>query len=1100
MMHPIVMRNGNRPSGLTVGTLGLGLPLWRGTVPSGVVSGSSVQVRCGIVSNSHGSVRVLNESTNAWSDYTSFSDSDSHLECGLITVDPGDVIAVHASGAERVWIPWCSAVAQSTPTLVPGHPGPAEAPSIIFGLTDLSFDFGETDQALTGEFTGTVPTPGFLIGWEYNDGTNGWLQLPGQFETGFTASHVPAPSEPSTVLWRMRVTNNFGFALSAVVTVIVTDAPARIVELSAPDGWLMGQPGELVATVTGTSPVALLWSWKKPGEGWVDQTWDSVFVGLREIDAPLGLNEFRLAVSNSTGGDTATLSANVSEPTGADVLSWAAGVFNVGDVVEPTPAPDTDPPVVTIDTVADGSGLITVSGTVADISGIAWMTLGFFENGASTGGAVVTITGNTWTSTWDSTLGGYSGTGFVARVTAQDNAGNQDSTDSNVFEITTVPPVGDTTPPTVTVDAVSSGPGPIVVTGTVSDASGLDFVNVNFHKDGTTQAGVPAVVTGSSFTASWDPTLGGHSGPTWYARVTAQDNAANQASVNSNTFSITTVDTTPPSLTLGAVSSGAGPFTFTGTVADAGGMGSVSVEVLSNTNAVLATLAATISGNTWSRSWGQASTTGAGFKTRVTATDAAGNSSAPVTSASFDAVPASVHVFDDGAVGVSGNAYARSQWIWDHDTAYFEPKHSLLNASPQRLVYVSPAGVGNGLTPGSPTTILKYLTKNGITPTPGDQVRVMAGTHITPTTAQVQANPIIGTAAAPIRFVRHDPFVEPVFSNPGLYDPCFGLSGSDYFGIHGIDLDANSTNQWGINFGRRWDNDTGWERCTFVDVWHCHMHHSTQTAVVVGGTQGAAAKQVIDRSQDFHFFGCEFDNSGTDVTKNFAELLYLGNGNTDGSHGGNGEADYVDRAVVEACTFHDGPSGEAVDFKFTQTGGVVAGCLFFGIRVESQAAITAQNSALTVKHVALYDIREKLPNSTNYDAHAVFCPNGLVEDVVCWDIGGGAVGYPAKLGSGTLTVNRVTAWNTRLDNSFHDTSLTHSATGSIHEDGTGVPTVVVTNCVTDDGALGSSNASAADFVGPVTGAAEAVSGEFGSGFELASGSSIPASAGAMGKA
>lgn len=542
-------------------------------------------------------------------------------------------------------------------------------------------------------------------------------------------------------------------------------------------------------------------------------------------------------------------------------------------------------------------------------------------------------------------------------------------------------------------------------------------------------------------------------------------------------------DTVAPVVTIDPVVDGPGPFAFTGTVSDDVGVTSTVLKVWDG-GTLVTEIAAVVIGGLWSATW-MPSSTATGLTAQIIAGDAAGNST-PATD-TFDVTAAATsHVFDDGSPGVFGDAAGRSGWWWNIVTGYFEPRHSLSSAAPVRQLWVSPSGAGNGLSSGAPTTLLKYLTNSGITRAPGDQVRLKAGTH----NAGAQACVVQGTAANPIRFIRDDLAVMPkvVNSSGGGGQSTWRFSDSFYVGVHGIEVDSNSADTWGLTFGRRHSDgagDTGMVRCHHIDIWHVDSHHPLQETFKIAGTQGTGGGTTNGAegpSSYIHFFGTDAHDSGTSGALDYSEMFYFGDGNTSGDH--------VSNAAVEACRGWASPAGEAVDFKGASSNNPVVSCLFNDISVRSQGAIMAWDAPLTIRHCVIWNVRETVGVSS-YDAYAIFAPHGDIEDVVCWDLGGSAVGYSSR--GGSFSLNRVTTWNTRLDNGSHSTDLLHFDTN--HVSG-GLPTVTVANCVSEDGTLLSrtevsgnvTTISAGSFVGPVTGTAEATSGEPGSGFALVSGS------------
>ena len=436
--------------------------------------------------------------------------------------------------------------------------------------------------------------------------------------------------------------------------------------------------------------------------------------------------------------------------------------------------------------------------------------------------------------------------------------------------------------------------------------------------------------------------------------------------------------------------------------------------------------------------------------------------------------------FDDGQPGVYGDPVARNQWWWEWDRTYFEPRHSVASAAPTRQVWVSPAGGGNGLSQGSPTTLNDYCAGVGITPTPGDQVRVMAGTHALNSGA---TKTVQGTAANPIRFVRDNPAVAPRITNNAA-SSTLGFSDSYYIGLHGLEIDGTAIGIWSLSFGRRFGADTA-IRCHHVDVWHTRVHHAAQTGMTFEGTAGGGGD---NKSHHLHLFASEIDNPGADPSKNFSEGLYLGSGSD--------TADNAHDVLIEATWIHDTVSGEGIDMKNEAPDLHVYGSRINTIRVESQGAIAAFRVAdLKIGKLLVYDVAAKVGGQ---DGCGIWTSSVDMDEVLFWDIELPMV-VSSRLQRGThgVIVRRAVGWDcgtlgqgtlhymSGLYSEGNDPVLDYGAT-VISDDGNG------TNYT-------ATNAAASDFVGPTTGSAEAVAGQAGSGFKLDAGSSIPATAGALGK-
>lgn len=461
----------------------------------------------------------------------------------------------------------------------------------------------------------------------------------------------------------------------------------------------------------------------------------------------------------------------------------------------------------------------------------------------------------------------------------------------------------------------------------------------------------------------------------------------------------------------------------------------------------------------------------------------------------------STFVFDDGAPGVSGDVHARADHFCNLNLNYFEPRHSVSSATPTRVIHATPTGTGNGLTAGSATSVERYLTGTGVTPAPGDQVRVHGGTH----TINASNSNVVGTTANPIRFVRDDPAIIPTLAK-GSGSRVVHFAEAKHMGFHGMDFDGLSSATWAVVFGRSFTSQTGLNSsCNFVDLWHNNFHNVVQECLVVSGGTGGAPLL----ASDFHVYGGSGYNTGANGTTAYGELFYFGQGND--------TSDHVDNVTIEGVELYDSEMGEAIDFKQQQTGAVVSGCHIYDIDLHSQGAITAQTSEIDVIYTIIHDVKESTDTSvpvsgfnTHYEGHGITMQGGIVDHCLIYETDGAAIGYNDHLAPGgtqTIAITNTTVFDNRIKNTFYETDMLHWSNAAAGNSA-GYATVTISNCISEDGVGNSEGgnitdpalAASADFVGPITGHAVASGNCPGSGFELATSSGIPASSGAMGKA
>jgi hypothetical protein len=227
------------------------------------------------------------------------------------------------------------------------------------------------------------------------------------------------------------------------------------------------------------------------------------------------------------------------------------------------------------------------------------------------------ITGNYFI--WTSNMAGNRADAFIVKVPAQLLTGG-----------------GDTTPPTVSITAPTSGStvtGSIAVTAGASDDVGV--AGVQFKLDGIN---LGAEDTTAPYSVSWDTTLvlnGSHA-----LTAVARDAAGNTAASSPVTVSILNGDATAPSITITSPASGStvgGTITVSANATDDVGVAGVQFK-LDGTN-----LGAEDTTNAYSISWDTASVVNGDHTLTAVARDAAGNiSSAAATITVANTAPATV--------------------------------------------------------------------------------------------------------------------------------------------------------------------------------------------------------------------------------------------------------------------------------------------------------------------------------------------------------------------------------------------------------------------------------------------------------------------------
>jgi hypothetical protein len=268
-----------------------------------------------------------------------------------------------------------------------------------------------------------------------------------------------------------------------------------------------------------------------------------VGVQFRLNGAPLGAEDTTAPYGVSWDTRTATNGSHTLTAVGRD----AAGNSATSTAV--TVTVDNAVPAVSLTAPAAGgtvSATIAVSANAADNVGVVGVQfrLDGANLGAEDAAAPYTVSWNTSTATNGS---------HTLTAIARDGAGNSTTSASITVTVDNTPP--DTTPPTVSITAPSSGAtvsGSATLSANASDAVGV--VGVQFRVDGVN---VGPEDTSAPYEASWDTRTvpnGSHT-----ITAIARDAAGNTGTAGavSVTVNNTTADTTPPSVSITAPSPGA---------------------------------------------------------------------------------------------------------------------------------------------------------------------------------------------------------------------------------------------------------------------------------------------------------------------------------------------------------------------------------------------------------------------------------------------------------------------------------------------------------------------------------------------------------------
>ena len=453
-----------------------------------------------------------------------------------------------------------------------------------------------------------------------------------QFQLDGTNLGAPDTSAPYSISWNTAGAANGSHTLTAVahdallglqftsapVTVTVSNAPPPdttppTVSITSPGGG---------ATVSATVTVAANAS-DNVGVVGVQFLLDGTNLGAEDTAAPYAVSWNTVGAANGSH----TLTAIARDAAGNRTTSAGVTV-----TVSNAPPPDTTPPTVSITSPASGaavSGTVSVTANASDNVGVAGVQ--FLLDGTNLGAE---DTAAPYTASWNTT-GAANGSHTLTAV-ARDAAGNRTTSAAVTVTVSNAPPP-DTTPPTVSITSPAPGAtvsGTVSVTASASDNVGV--VGVQFFGDGMALA---AEVTTAPYSIPVDTTKSSNGSHTLTA--VARDAAGNRTTSAAVTVTVSNApppDTTPPTVSITAPSSGAtvkGTVTLTAAASD--NVGVVGVQFFGDGTA----LAAEVTAAPYSVPVDTTKSSNGSHVITAVARDAAGNrtTSAPVTVTVANAAP-----------------------------------------------------------------------------------------------------------------------------------------------------------------------------------------------------------------------------------------------------------------------------------------------------------------------------------------------------------------------------------------------------------------------------------------------------------------------------
>ncbi|MBD3391382.1 MAG: hypothetical protein GF418_04980 [Chitinivibrionales bacterium] len=307
------------------------------------------------------------------------------------------------------------------------------------------------------------------------------------------------------------------------------------------------------------------------------------------------------------------------------------------------------------------------------------------------------------------------------------------------------------------------------------------------------------------------------------------------------------------------------------------------------------------------------------------------------------------------------------------------------------------------------------------------------------------------------------------------------ISNSSYLHVYGVRF--TGADVWGVTVGPSYAGDDATLGNHHIRIQNCEIDNAHQELLTTSGN-----------SHHIEFLCNELHHSGRNLNGGaFAEGIYVGCGGTgdDRSHDvlirGN-HIHHIGRA--------DNPGyGEAIDVKVQTYNITIADNLIEHVTVHSQAAITVhvndvdypagqENPNVLVMRNIVHDVRKC---DDGWDGCGIWASaNGVtISNNIVWDTYRSSI---TGIQDASNTVDSLRIYNnTCFDVVDGNRDCIALNTGDIYGDANPVRAVLLNN-ITDDGSGGNDfTATAADFVGPITGDADAGEGA-GSGFMLDSGS------------
>ena len=298
--------------------------------------------------------------------------------------------------------------------------------------------------------------------------------------------------------------------------------------------------------------------------------------------------------------------------------------------------------------------------------------------------------------------------------------------------------------------------------------------------------------------------------------------------------------------------------------------------------------------------------------------------------------------------------------------------------------------------------------------------------------------------------------------------------------LHSMECDGESTGANGafaiIVFGARWDNDPNRGDSHYSVVSHCDLHHSRQAIIKCDGDGNSSHGKII--ANEIHHAGLS-GGSG----QGFGEGCYVGDGNTKRAH---------TDATISYNHIWEINDGEGINVKRNCDNATMMFNHIHRVTIDSGGVITTEAFNCTSHGDRIYDASKVQNGDDEADGYEIVSGDLAITSALVWGVSGSGI---SLVRTNSAYIGTVTCRNSLINADRGKYRINFEGyAGSTHQTLTASDNLILGNAsiqsngnVAGSTYTGDLNVTAADFVGPITGNADAGTGP-GSGFELVAGS------------